>query len=94
MILIVTKVLKFPSIITIYMANVSFVGAFAKLWEATITSFILFARQTARNNSDPIGRIFTEFNNMNIFLKFIEKIQVSLKSDKHYGYFTWRYIYI
>jgi hypothetical protein len=93
-ILIVTKVFKFPSIITIYIGGVNFVGAFAKLWEATISFFILFVRPSARNNSAPIGRIFTKFNTLNIFRKSVEKIQVSLKSDKHYGYFTWRHIYI
>jgi len=29
-----------------------------------------------------------------MFRKFVEKIQVSLKSDKNNGYFTWRPIYI
>jgi hypothetical protein len=76
------------------MGSVNFVGAFAKLGEATITSFILFVRQTARNNSDPIGRIFTKFNTLNIFVKSIEKIQVSLKYDKHYVHFKWRSVYI
>jgi len=31
---------------------------------------------------------------MNIFPKYVEKTQVSLKSDKNNGYFTWRPIYI
>jgi len=31
---------------------------------------------------------------MRIFRKSIEKTQVSLKSDKKNGYFTWRPIYI
>jgi len=31
---------------------------------------------------------------MKIFIKFVEEIQVLLKSDKHNGYFTWRPIYI
>jgi len=30
----------------------------------------------------------------NVFLKCVEKFQVSLKSDKNNGYFTWRPIYI
>jgi len=75
-------------------ASVNFVGALAKLWEATISFFILFVRPTARNNSAPIGRIFTKFNSLKIFRKSIEKIQVLLKSDKHYGYFTWRPFYV
>jgi len=31
---------------------------------------------------------------LSIFRKTVEKIQVSLKSDKNYGYFTWILIYI
>jgi len=31
---------------------------------------------------------------LSIFRKYVEKIQVSLKSDKNNGYFTWRPIYI
>jgi len=31
---------------------------------------------------------------LNIFRIIVEKIQVSLKSDKNKGYFTWRPIYI
>jgi len=30
------------------------------------------------------------FKGLSIFRKFVEKIQVSLKSDKNNGYFTWR----
>jgi len=35
-----------------------------------------------------------EIIHLNIFRKSVEKIQVSLKSDKNTGYFTWRPIYI
>jgi len=31
---------------------------------------------------------------LNIFRKSVEKIQVSLQSDKNNGYFTWRPIYL
>jgi hypothetical protein len=31
---------------------------------------------------------------LSIFRKSVEKIQVSLKSDKNNGYFTWRPMYI
>ena len=31
---------------------------------------------------------------LSVFRKYVEKIQVSLKSDKNNEYFTWRPIYI
>ena len=31
---------------------------------------------------------------LSTFRKYVEKIQVSLKSDKYNGYFTWRTMYI
>jgi len=37
---------------------------------------------------------FHEILYLSIFRKFVEKIQVSLKSDKNNEYFTWRPIYI
>jgi hypothetical protein len=37
---------------------------------------------------------FHEIWDKSICWKFVEKIQVSLKSDKSNGYFTWRPIYI
>jgi hypothetical protein len=36
----------------------------------------------------PTVRIFIKFDEM--FRKSVEKVQVSLKSDKNNGYFTWR----
>ena len=54
------------------------------------------ARQSVRlsawNNSAPIKRIFMTFDI--IFRKSVDKIQVSLKSDKNNGYFTWRRFHI
>jgi hypothetical protein len=60
-------------------------GAFAKLRKATI-SFIMSVCPSARNYSSPTGRIFMKFDTY--FRKYVEKIQVSLKSDKNNGYFT------
>jgi hypothetical protein len=53
-------------------------------------------RQSARlpvcpstwNNSAPSGRIFMKFDTGVFFGKSVEKIQVSLKSEKNNGYFT------
>jgi hypothetical protein len=41
------------------------------------------------NNSTPTRQIFMEFDICVLFEKYIGKIQVSLKSDKNNGYFTW-----
>jgi hypothetical protein len=66
-----------------------FLGAFAKFRKATscfrhvCPSFRLLARKKIGT-----GRIFPKFDVLSIFPKSVEKIQVSLKSDKNNGYFT------
>jgi len=42
----------------------------------------------AWNNSAPSGQIFMKFGYLSIIPKSVQKIQVSLKSDKKNGYFT------
>ena len=37
---------------------------------------------------------FHEFWYLSVFRKYVEEIEVSLKSDKNNGYFTWRPFYI
>ena len=49
---------------------------------------------SAWNNSAATGRIFVYFQFLNIFRKSVEKIRVSLKSDKNNRCFTWTPIYI
>jgi len=61
-------------------------GAFAKLRRETI-SFVISVCPSAWNNSAHIELTFMEFD-MSIFRKTVEKIQVSLKSEKNNGYFT------
>jgi hypothetical protein len=41
----------------------------------------------------PTGRIFMKYDILEFF-ESVEKIQISLKSDKNNGYFTWRPTYI
>jgi hypothetical protein len=69
-----------------------FLGASAKLWKATI-SFVFSVRMSVHpsesNNSAPTGRIFMEYDILEFF-ENVEKIQISLKSDKNKGDFTWR----
>jgi hypothetical protein len=57
-------------------------------------SFVISVRPSVRlsawNNSAPNGRILIKLNIWAFFRKYVEKIQVSLKSDKNNGYFIWR----
>jgi hypothetical protein len=50
-------------------------------------------RPSTWNNSAPTGQIFVK-SDMSIFQKYVKKIQVSLRSDKNNGYFTWRCMYV
>ena len=59
----------------------AFLGAFSKLWNATI-SFIMSVYM------EQLGSHWTDFYEMwclCIFLKSVKKIQVSLNSDKNSG---------
>jgi hypothetical protein len=67
-------------------------GAFAKLRKATI-SFVMSVGPSARNPV-PTEQILMKFLCFIIFLKSVEKIQVSLKSDNNNGYLTGRPTYI
>jgi len=71
---------------------VPFTGAFTKLQKVTI-SFVMSVRlsihPSAWNKLVPTGWIFCEIWYLFIFWKSVEKIQVSLKSEKNNGYFTW-----
>jgi len=62
-------------------------AAFANLGMKTI-SFVMSVRLSAQSNSAPPERIFMKFVFGYFCGKSIEKIQVSLKSDKNNGYFT------
>ena len=55
---------------------------------------ILCMQLSIWNNSDPTGRIFIKFLYLNIFRKYVEKIQVALQSDENNEYFMWRPKYI
>jgi hypothetical protein len=68
-------------------------GTITELWKATI-SFFMSVRPPAWNKSTPTGRMFVKFWYLVIFRTYVEKIRVSLKSEKNYGYFTWILIYV
>ena len=72
-----------------------FLGAFAKLWKRLC--FVTSVRPSVR--MEQRGSNWTDFRKiwyLSILKKkkTVEKIQVSLKSDKSKGYFTWRPIHI
>ena len=69
-----------------------FLAVFVKLKKTTMI-FVMCVRLSAWINSTSTGRIFVKFG-IWIFFENIEKIQVSLKSDKNESYFTWRLIHI
>jgi hypothetical protein len=66
---------------------VLFLGVLVKLRKATI-SLVMYVCLSERNNSSPTGRVLMKFNIWAVFRKCVEKIQVSLKSDKNNRYFT------
>jgi hypothetical protein len=70
----------------------TFVGAFAKPRNTTIRfvmSVCPYIKQFGCHWTS-----FYEILYLNIFQKSVDKIQVSLKSDKNNGYLTWRPIHI
>jgi hypothetical protein len=58
-----------------------------RMQNATI-SFVMSVRLSAWNNPAPTGRIFMKFDDFSNI--YIDKMQVSFKSDNNNGYFTWR----
>jgi hypothetical protein len=70
--------------------NVELLGAFAKLRTATI-SFVAFVCPSIRMQQ--VGSHWRDFHEiwyLSIFQKSVEKVRVSLKSEKNNGYFTRR----
>ena len=65
-----------------------------KLRKATI-SFVKFVRLSVRMQQLRSHRKeFHEIWCLNVLRKSVEKVQVSLKSDKNKGYFAWKPIYL
>ena len=72
-------------------------GAFEKLWRATI-SLAMSVCSSAWNNNNmeqvgPTRRISIQFD-IWAFFESLKEIQVCLNSDENCAYFTWRPIYI
>jgi hypothetical protein len=65
-------------------------GAFAKLRKASI-NYVMSVRLPLWNNPASTGRTLMKFK---LSSKSVEKIDVSLKSDKNNGYFTRRRFHI
>ena len=69
----------------------SLLGAFAKFWKAAI-SFVMCLFVCPSVRMQQLGSHLTDFHEiwyLIVFLIFVEKIQVSLISDKNIPYFTW-----
>jgi hypothetical protein len=65
-------------------------GAFEKLRKATI-SFVMSVRPSVSIRMEQLDSRWTDFHEIlhfSVFRKTVEKIQVSLKSDKNNGHFT------
>ena len=81
---------------SLWLSETQFLGDFAKLPKGTISfiiclSALLFVRieQVGSHQKD-----FHETRNLITFRKYVEKIQVLLKSEKKNGYFTYRPMHI
>jgi len=77
--------------------NKSFLGAFAKLWKATI-SFIMSIHLSFHLSVriEQLGSHWTDINEiwyLSIFRNTVKKILDSLTSDKNNGYFTYHFIH-
>ena len=71
-----------------------FGGAFTKLHRATV-SFVMSVWPSIRmEQHGSHGTDFHEIWYLNIFQKSLEKVEISLKSDKNNSYFTWRPVYM
>ena len=70
-----------------------FLDAFAKL-QIAIIIFVMSICSYAWNNSAPTGWILMKLDIKFFFRISVEKIQISLKSNKNNGSFTWRRFHI
>jgi hypothetical protein len=82
----------------IYSTSLIILGALAKLRKVTI-SFVMSVRPVVRLSArmEKLGSHWTDFDKiwyLRLFRKPVDKIQVSLKSDKNNGYFTSRRFHI
>jgi hypothetical protein len=72
----------------------SFLREFAKLRKAIISCGLSVCLSVRMEQLGPHWTNFYEIRYSNIFRKSVEKIEVSLKSVKNNGYFTWRCLYV
>jgi hypothetical protein len=69
-------------------------GVFTKLRKATVTFIMSVCLSIWLEHLGSHWMAFHESSYLSIFRKSVEKIQVSLKSDKNNGHFMWRPMYI
>jgi len=75
--------------VLLFFIILSVLGALAKLRKATISFYHVSARPSVR--MEQLGSHWTDFReilHLSFFRKSVDKIQVSLKSDKKKGHFT------
>jgi hypothetical protein len=65
-----------------------------RVWKIATVSFVMSVRPSVCPYGTTLLPLDAFSWTLNIFRRSLEKIQVSLKSDKNDGYFTWRPIYI
>jgi len=78
----------------IFMSACHFLGLCAEFQKAFI-GFILSLCLSI--HMEQLGSCWTDFHEiwyLSVFWRSVKKIQVSLKSDKNYGYFTWILWYV
>lgn len=75
--------------LVIYPNTILFLGAFTKLWKATISFYVSVSNSVAATGETPIKFDIWEF-----FKNYFVKIKVSLKHEKNNGYFMWKRMYI
>ena len=79
-------------------AGFSLLGAFVKVWKATISLVMSFCQSVCPSvcvcvRMELFGSHWTDFReiwNLRIFRKSVDRVQVSLKSDKNNGHCIWR----
>ena len=72
--------------------GISFLGIFTKLWKVTI-SLVMTVHSSV--HIEQLGSNWTDFHDLSYLstVENLQRIQVSVKSDKNKRYFTWRPIH-
>ena len=85
--------MKYVNMSDKFRGSSNFLDAFAKLQKSTIKFVMTFCPSVhpsvcTHGKSGSHWRDFHEILHLNIFLKYVQKIQILLKSERHDRYFT------